>query len=98
MKWRNKKWWDGDGDGDGDDNEQNKEEENDYGEEEVEVYRGQVMENNDQKSDSMGLGCWHAKPLKFGKHIDDKFRNKELLDLEGRMDDNYVVIDPRLSK
>ena len=65
--------------------------------EEVEVYRGQVMENSDHSRD-IGLGCWHAKPLKFGKHIDDKFRNKELLDLENRIDDNYVVIDPRLNK
>ena len=64
------------------------------------VYRAQVMEKciEDKlwRTTTRRAAAQCAKPLKFDKLVAAKFRNKKLLDLECRMDDNdnYVAIDP----
>jgi len=55
------------------------------------VYNGQVLERDIFEGDDDDGNSWHAGKLKFKKHIDDSYRNKETLD-------NWETIDPRLKK
>lgn len=56
--------------------------------EDIEVYRGQVLERNSD-DEGEGLDDWHTGRLKFKKHIDDEYRLGA---------DNLRVIDERIGE
>lgn len=63
-----------------------------------EAYHGQVLQR-DSDQDSGSDSEWHAVKLKFKKHVDDGYRNRIATSTDvasdGRLANDYAVIDPR---